>query len=98
MQPDLSRMVNRIRIRPVLKQQGLHNSSVHAFIPVNRKGGEVVEDLIREIAHRLISSLDEMEATTDFNTLTNLTDPGLREEALLLQDEISKLRACLQNI
>jgi hypothetical protein len=57
-----------------------------------------VEDLIREIAHRVILRLDEMEAATDFDMLTNLNEPELREEAVLLQEEITKLRACLQNI
>ncbi|HBQ87160.1 MAG TPA: hypothetical protein DER33_01080 [Syntrophomonas sp.] len=97
MQVALNRWNGQIR-RTVLKNRGLHNSSIHAFIPAARKGGEAVEELIREIAQRVILSLDEMEEATDFDTLTNLTDPQLREEALLLQEEISKLRSCLQNI
>jgi hypothetical protein len=97
MQVALKRWNGQIR-HTVLKNRGLHNSSIHAFIPAVRKGGDAVEELIREIAQRVILSLDEMETATDFDTLTNLTDPQLREEALLLQEEISKLRSCLQNI
>jgi hypothetical protein len=97
MQVALNRWAGQSRCT-VLKNRSLHNSRIHAFIPTARKGGDAVEEMIREIAQRVILSLDEIEATTDFDTLTNLTDPELREEALLLQEEIGKLRICLQNI
>lgn len=98
MQAALNRISGRSSVRPVLKNGHPHNSSIHGFIPAVRKGGDAVEDIIREVAQRVILRLDEIEAETDFDMLTNLSEPGLREEALLLREEITKLRDCLQNI
>jgi hypothetical protein len=90
--------VGRIWVGPVLKQDCQHKSNVDGSLLTPGKDDKAVEKLIREIAHRVIFSLNELEENTDFETLTNLTDPELRYEAVLLQEEINKLRTTLQNI
>lgn len=84
--------------RDVIKTGCRHNNSLSSHIPVYRDGGEAVENLIKEIARRLVLNLDELEQGADFDTLANIPDPGIRQEALQLQEEITQLKMCLQNI
>lgn len=82
----------------VIKKRLLHNTSLSAYIPTCSEGGEAVEDLIKAIAQRLVLSLEDLERGTDFDTLVNISEPEIRQEALLLQEEITKLKSCLQSI
>ncbi len=57
-----------------------------------------MEDLIRQLAARVVSRLDNLEAETDFEYLLNLSDPDLRSEAVELYDGICRLREKLQEL
>lgn len=57
-----------------------------------------MEDLIRQLAARVIERLDNLEAESDFDYLLNLSDPELRHEASELYEGICKLREKLQGL
>ncbi len=57
-----------------------------------------MEDLIRQLAARVIGRLDNLEAESNFDHLLNLTDPELRIEATELYEGICKLREKLQEL
>jgi len=57
-----------------------------------------VEDLIRQLATRVVSRLNNLEAEVDFEYLLNLPDPDLRSEAVDLYEGICKLKEKLQGL
>ncbi len=57
-----------------------------------------MEDLIRQLAARVISRLDDLEAESNFDHLLNLSDPDLRSEAVELYEGIYKLRKKLHGL
>ncbi len=57
-----------------------------------------MEDIIRQLAARVIGRLDDLEAESNFDYLLNLSDPDLRSEAVELYEGICKLRERLQDL
>ena len=57
-----------------------------------------MEELIKMMAARVVSRLDNLEAESDFNYLLNLSDPELRNEAMEVYHSICKLKADLQDL
>ncbi|KUG03662.1 hypothetical protein ASZ90_018907 [hydrocarbon metagenome] len=57
-----------------------------------------MEDLIRQLATRVVSRLNNLEAEVDFEYLLNLPDPDLRSEAVDLYEGICKLKEKLQGL
>lgn len=57
-----------------------------------------MEDLIKMMAARVVSSLDDLEKESNFDYLLNLSDPDLRSEATELYQSICKLREDLRGL
>ncbi len=57
-----------------------------------------MEELIKMMAARVVSRLDNLEQETDFDNLLQLSDPELRSEARELYQSICKLKEELQGL
>jgi hypothetical protein len=57
-----------------------------------------VEDLIRQLAARVIAQLDKLEEESDLDCWLKVSDPDLQNEALEISEGISKLRNKLREL
>lgn len=72
---------------------------INSYLPDrSRKGGNALDDLIRQLADNLLIKLDELEKETNFDYLLNVSEPDLKDEALLLHQEIRNLKNILLNL
>ncbi len=57
-----------------------------------------MEDLIRQLAARVIAQLDKLEEESDLDCWLKVSDPDLQNEALEISEGISKLRNKLREL
>jgi len=57
-----------------------------------------VEQYIKEMAAELLYRLEQLEKDSDLDQLVMLEEDGLRSEALLIQNELKKLKEKLSGL
>ncbi|MDD2585638.1 MAG: hypothetical protein PHT79_01150 [Syntrophomonadaceae bacterium] len=72
---------------------------INAYLPDRSyKGGSALEDLIKHLVSDFVVKLNDIETKTNFDYLFNMSDPEIREEALVLFQEIEGLKKILQEL
>lgn len=87
------------RVFPRLLGKETRVRKLNSYLPDRSyEGGEVLEELVKNLADGLIARLEEVEKEANFEFLMSLSDDGISNEAHLLYEEIIKLKTRLQEL
>ena len=63
-----------------------------------RKGKSALDDLIKDLSSSIIAKLNQIEEETDFELLFKSPIREVKEEAILLKQEIKNIKTLLQEL
>lgn len=57
-----------------------------------------MDPIIKELAHKIIRHLEQLEQQTAFHYLCQVEDPGLRREAVKVHQELLQMKTILNDL